>query len=469
MIIEKIFNPIARKRILWVLGILIVALISISIAQTFNIEHQRESEWIFYTSDNSDLVDDHATAVVIDKTGRAWIGSSSGVSVYNEVSWQNYPLPGYIRGMAVDPRGRIWVVLTEEIYIFEGGSLSTPEKVVFGTATRWESKPIAFDSSGNAWIGTGNGVEIFHPTSKTTLDVSNSELASNDITAIAFDKFGRAWIGTNKGISVYDGETWQSYNTNNSNIPGNDIKVIVFDHLGNAWIGTHEHGVGVFDGKNWETYYQELSTSGYVHSVEGIAFYSDGHVLVLQRFLTIFNGIDWITYDVRNSGLANASSNDIAIDPNGRLWITSSSGVNVAALDEQGLPQKVSDEKLADYGESIFNWRFFILPIIFLGLLWLAVFLDDLVILLLDLVIGVILILRSSNVLTIDELNLILIVPIFIGAVVGGVIGSVIRIIKNKTQKFNVKPTILGTIIGSVIGFIAGAFLWVLALSLINP
>ena len=104
-----------------------------------------------------------------------------------------------------------------------------------------------------------------------------------------------------------------------------------------------------------------------------------------------------------------------------------------------------------------------------MALIWLSVYQEDYVILLPGLVIFIVWILRISGFWIMGELVLILIVPILFGAVVGGVIGSMFRRKKNILQKSNVEPTIRGTIIGTLLGFIAGAFLWVIAVSMINP
>ena len=352
------------------------------------------------------------------------------------------------------------VLSPEIIYIFDGAQVASPSKISFPSPENWGSFSIAFDSSGNPWIGTSTGIEIFDGNSWTTLDKSNSGLENETITAIAFDESGNAWIGTYEGITIYDGETWLSYNTGNSDIPGNDIQEIVFDPLGNAWIGTFEHGVSVFDGEAWETYNQEIYNSGYIHWVRGIAVDPGGHVLILHNFLTIFNGSDWMTYDVWNSGLANASGNDIAVDLDGRIWITSIYGVNVAAMDNQGLPEKVSQKRLTYYGGSFFNWSNFAAPAAILILLWTAVFLEDKALIFLSGINGIVwALIKVLKVWPIDEFNSFLIVPALFGGALVGLVGSITWKVGKRKTKIS-WLTIIGAIVGTFFGLFAGFFIY---------
>jgi len=466
MIIGNLTNMNLRKKILVGLGIMIIGLVIISAFMSIDFENKRKDSWEFFTTENSELISDSAGEVVIDNNGKIWIGTSKVVNVISGDSWQNYTLPDNIHGMAVDPGGRIWVVLGEEIYIFDSENLSSPSRILFDNDILYGRFPIAFDLSGNAWIGTRNGVKIFDGTNWTTLNVNNSGITSDSINAIAFNESGNAWIGTGKGISILDGEDWISYNTTNSSIPGNFIQTIVFDHLGRTWTGTMQNGVGVFDGEDWKTKNTEVFGTDYVHDVHEITIDSDENIYILHNFLTIFNGTEWTRYDIWNSGLDNASSNDIAVDQEGRIWITSYKGVNVAALEVQGLPNKVSEEELSDYSESFFNWKYILLPIIFLVLIWLAIFLEDLVIFFLGIGTGIIWILRYFGIWITDEfLSIIVTITIIIG-VIGGLIGSAIRKINKKDKKTSIKPTIKGLIIGTVIGFIVGILLVMIAFSM---
>jgi len=461
---ENTWGQDLKKKVLWGLGILIIIPVTISLVQYFSIENQLTDGWVFYTTKNSELNSDYAGEVEIDNHGKVWIGTNEGVNVISGDSWQNYPLPDYIRGMAVDPGGRIWVVLTEEIYIFESENLSSPSRILLDNDRFWDL-PIAFDLSGKAWIGTNDGVKIFDGTKWTTFNVNNSGIISDDITAIAFNASGKAWIGTGEGISVLDGEDWISYNTTNSDIPGNDIQTIVFDHIGRTWIGTRTNGVGVFDGEDWESKNTEVFGTGYVHDVVGIAIDSDGHAIVLHNFLTNFNGTDWITYDVWNSGLANASGNDIAIDLEGRIWITSHYGVNVATLDYASPNAEESQNRYAAYENSYLDWKFLIFPVIGLSIIWAAIYLEDFVILVLGCGIFVFSLGILFNFLIIGEFDSILLFPVLFGSVLGGLVGSVKRNLLKQDGRFSVNLTITGTLIGAFIGFLAGIFLVMLATS----
>jgi hypothetical protein len=59
---------------------------------------------------------------------------------------------------------------------------------------------------GSVWLGSSNGVRIYHPGGRIEdLKASNSPLASDGVRAIFVDpRTGVAWIGTSAGLNRYD-------------------------------------------------------------------------------------------------------------------------------------------------------------------------------------------------------------------------------------------------------------------------
>jgi ligand-binding sensor domain-containing protein len=78
-------------------------------------------DWEFYTTQNSDLVDDRHNTIAIDSSDRVWIGTYKGVSVFD---------------------GENWVTLTEE----NSGILNNDVAVIVS------------DKKGFMWIGTRDGI-----------------------------------------------------------------------------------------------------------------------------------------------------------------------------------------------------------------------------------------------------------------------------------------------------------------------
>ena len=91
---------------------------------------------------------------------------------------------------------------------FELGSL---QKILDGYVVN----AIAFDSKGNAWIGTqGKGLIRYNANEIIVYNSENSALPKDFIIwDIAVDKNDNVWIGANGGAWKYDGEKFTLYNS----------------------------------------------------------------------------------------------------------------------------------------------------------------------------------------------------------------------------------------------------------------
>src|SRR5690606_7658139 len=58
------------------------------------------------------------------------------------------------------------------------------------------------DIKGNIWIGTREGLSVYHPKLKTYTNFTIEEgIANNNIQDIQFDDYGNAWLSTSNGLS----------------------------------------------------------------------------------------------------------------------------------------------------------------------------------------------------------------------------------------------------------------------------
>jgi hypothetical protein len=112
---------------------------------------------------------------------------------------------------------------------------------------------IAFDNSGNTWIGCfPGGLAKFDGAHWTTYtDFSN--VPSNDINALLFLN-GTLWIGTAQGLTKYDGTNWQTYTPENSQLAGSSVNCLAADATGNIWIGTSSGLSELKANATWSTF-----------------------------------------------------------------------------------------------------------------------------------------------------------------------------------------------------------------------
>ena len=271
--------------------------------------------------------------------------------------------------------------------------------------------------------------------------------------AIAIDGSGRVWIGSVNGLHVYDEGTWISYTEDNSNILENPINCITFDHGGNVWVG-HPGGASVFDGETWINYPWEHGFPNfpetYPDDVQAITVDSEGRILFASASaLRIFDGDVWLEYNSRNSGYAGGAY-DIAIDPEGDIWIASSRGILVASVDSSGLPQLVSQKRVDT--ASYLSWSFLSTPIAIMTLLWLAIFLKDIVLLIVGAIAGLGWVIAVPNPVPKGDFY---VGPLYgWQPIVGGIIGSIVRKLRKTTS-------VIPTIIGMVVGGALSCLLWI--------
>jgi ligand-binding sensor domain-containing protein len=170
-----------------------------------------------YFSTSEGLRSIFVTVVTTDRFGRVWIGTeSSGVSVLDDagtlfdksdddftqgLSTDDGLLSNYIRALAVDQDGVVWIATDKGLnFWFEG---SVGER--FGLISD-DINVIAVDPRNNKWIGTSAGISVLSSdgVTWTHYTTENSPLVSNNILSLAFDEqTGDVYIGTTAGLSKY--------------------------------------------------------------------------------------------------------------------------------------------------------------------------------------------------------------------------------------------------------------------------
>jgi PAS domain S-box-containing protein len=151
------------------------------------------------------------------------------------------------------------------------------------------------DRSLRLWIGTENGLNLFH-SDKGTFEhffefvPGKTKTNSNNIRAIHEDRLGRLWLGTHSGgllLFQSNPDTRETYTTENG-LPSNIIYSILEDGADNLWLGTHR-GLCRF---NWRT----KETRNF-REVDGLpnAEFNTGACLKLPDRRLLFAGVQGFT------------------------------------------------------------------------------------------------------------------------------------------------------------------------------
>lgn len=240
---------------------------------------------------NSELCGD-ITAMAQDATGKMWYGTSDrGVVGYDG------PLASLkVSAMAVTPDGSLWVgsrrngltrIIGDRTVIYSASRDS------MHTLINDHVNDLCTDKTGNLWIATNGGLQVFNPKMNTfsTYTKENGRLTTNNITALHYGKGNNLFVGTGEGLMILNLSTTEKTmltgnSTNMKTFTNNYVTQVLEDSRGLLWIGTRE-GVNVLNRDN-----------------------------------------DNLSYITEKEGLCNNSVRGLTEDKNHNVWITTGNGVS---------------------------------------------------------------------------------------------------------------------------------------------
>jgi len=308
--------------------------------------------WQVYNSGNSELPDDQIFSIAIDSLGFKWLGTKSGLVMYDNTNWKIFDKKStkgtpytIVRSILIDPDGILWTgtwgdgmaqmtLMRSENEIhshnwinYRNNNSAMPHNTV---------KSIALDEFGNKWIGTEEGLVLmekldwgFGGVKWKTFFADNSGLSNNSIQSILTDKFGNIWMGTfGGGISKFDGENWTVHDIRNSDLPDNYIVHMVMDNTQHVWVATHNGGIASFNGEQWNKFSTATSS---IPDNKATVLLAEGNTVWMgteKSGLGRYDGTQWHTIDIMDRGFDYVITS-IAIGKNGDLWVGTNKGLFV--------------------------------------------------------------------------------------------------------------------------------------------
>ena len=345
------------------------------------------SNWDIFSAANG-LTGNNIQAMMLDRSGQLWFGTSTGVSIASSEVDQPFAahalsfmtveglVSDNIQAMCEDSDGRLWFGTSSGGVNFSDRSWQTfttgsslPDNVITALAT---------DRDGNLWVGTRNGLYKYNRSISQQLAIgptSNGLIwgtftlidgpPSNDIRALAVDKEGNLWVGTDKGIGVFDGISFFQYYTQRDGLSGNSVHALTVDSAGNVWAGTgllipEDDALGLFgglskfDGNNWirmpfqgatvSTLFEDRGGNIWIGTFSaGVTVLKGGNPPSIPPLIKGGRG-DFTTADGLPSNKISAIIEDVA----GRIWIGTANGISIFSI-EGGLQAVITtDDGLID-------------------------------------------------------------------------------------------------------------------------
>ena len=307
--------------------------------------------WKVNNTENSGLVEDVIFALEIDELDKIWLGlMSKGLMSYDRVKFKSILLSSKefpsnsVYAIAFDKNKSALIGTNKGLVTFDYNSW-----LLYDSSNSGLNNPyilsLGVDRFNTIWIGARgyHCLTKFDGADWYVYDSTNSVMGIEEVRCLQFDSLDSLWIGSTMGITKYDGENWLRYTTGNTPLTSNGINDIAFDKEGNAWFALaalpfleYTGGLAEFDGGNWQIY--NTGNSGLpIDHVVALAFDSEGALWIATGNpgtigidsgggLTKFDGENWTTYTIYNSGLTSNTIFDILVDSVDHIWIGTYAG-----------------------------------------------------------------------------------------------------------------------------------------------
>ena len=124
-----------------------------------------------------------------------WVATGDGLNHRRDGVWTAYNglSDDYVRALALDDLGRVWIGTTSGLDVFENGKLRqvpTP-----GGELQHKIRAIACGRNQSLWLGTDAGV-LRRADGEWTFLTATNGLTDQRVCALSSDRDGNIWIGT---------------------------------------------------------------------------------------------------------------------------------------------------------------------------------------------------------------------------------------------------------------------------------
>jgi hypothetical protein len=225
------------------------------VAHYQGISHFDGTTWHTYTVKGTLSADPEAYELVNDiaiaPDGAVWVVTVNGIAVFAGEKWTVYEEGTgfddqyFFERIAFDSKSNPWVISSSGLHHHNGLSWDfypSPDYSILESVT--------VDGQDRVWVGTySKGLLLYENEGWLTFTPQNSALASYEVNALAVDTADRIWVGTTWGLHIIDGETWTSYQMSNSDLADDNIVAIAVAGAGPALPTAQQKAPGTIKGQ----------------------------------------------------------------------------------------------------------------------------------------------------------------------------------------------------------------------------
>lgn len=209
--------------------------------------------------------------ILQDRSGAYWFATNGdGVFRYDGKSYTHFTVKNglcndFVRGIAADKNGNVWVATGSGLCTWDGNQFTTINPGAAGSSITDKSGSTWFCGVGGAFRYDGKTVEFVElPMVGADVALRKSQKKFNlfpyEVYCMLEDGSGNIWFGTAaRGVCRYDGKNF-TYFTDNG-LSRAAIRSMVKDDAGNLWFGNNGMGLYRYDGKTFTNFTAEQGLS----------------------------------------------------------------------------------------------------------------------------------------------------------------------------------------------------------------
>lgn len=195
------------------------------------------------------LIDNTVNCMAQDKEGKIWVGTQSGITIFNENKIINYWAESEyqtIYSIYHDSQGTHYIGTGNGLVVFGEKGKKEPVEVVNKVKASADLAiySITEDKYQNLWLATANYGLIKYDKKDVEIINKKNKFTDKAVYSVVKDKDGNLWCGTEEGLFYYNYKEFVNISEKDGLI-SNQAYFLVFDNQNRLWIGTNK-GIDAF-------------------------------------------------------------------------------------------------------------------------------------------------------------------------------------------------------------------------------